>query len=139
MIGKKPWSNGWRYTIDDSLYGQFSCIPFDQATPLWMRISEDGNIRKKVKGLIMGRTCDSVDIIARSEEMEELEVGDWLWFPTMGSYTNVTATEFNGFPKPSILTTFIESPDIHESKFIDRIPSDIQTIKPLSSKALFLC
>ena len=138
VIGKKPWSNGWRYTIDDSLYGQFSCIPFDQATPLWMRISEDGNIRKKVKGLIMGRTCDSVDIIARSEEMEELEVGDWLWFPTMGSYTNVTATEFNGFPKPSILTTFVESPDIHESRFIDRIPSDIQTVKPVSSKELLV-
>ena len=141
VIGKKPWlHNAWRYTIDDSLYGQFSCIPFDQAKPLWMRVSDSDNseVRKKVKGLLMGRTCDSVDVIARCEEMEELEVGDWLWFPQMGSYTNVTATEFNGFPKPSILTTFVETPNIHESRFIDRVPSDIQTIEPVSSKALLV-
>ena len=139
VIGKKPWlNNAWRYTIDDSLYGQFSCIPFDQAKPLWMRVSQDDIIRKKVKGLLMGRTCDSVDVIARCEEMEELEVGDWLWFPQMGSYTNVTATEFNGFPKPSILTTFVNSPNIHDSQFIDRVPSDIQTVEPVSSKALLM-
>jgi hypothetical protein len=70
--------------------------------------------------------------------MEELEVGDWLWFPQMGSYTNVTATEFNGFPKPSTLTTFIESPNIHESRFIERVPESIETIKPLSSKNLLM-
>jgi ornithine decarboxylase len=34
--------------------------------------------------------------------MEELEVGDWLWFPHMGAYTTVTASEFNGFPKPPV-------------------------------------
>lgn len=136
VIGKKPWNDGWRYTIDDSLYGQFSCIPFDQVSPLWLRVSEENVLRKKTKGLLMGRTCDSVDVIARSECMEELEVDDWLWFPNMGSYTNVTATEFNGFPKPSVLTIFINSPNIHESKFIERTPCDVQTIKPLSSKSL---
>ena len=56
----------------------------------------------------------------------------------MGSYTNVTATEFNGFPKPSILTTFVNSPNIHDSQFIDRVPSDIQTVEPVSSKALLM-
>ena len=136
VIGKKPWNSGWRYTIDDSLYGQFSCIPFDQAKPLWLRVSEDSNIRKKTKGILMGRTCDSVDVIARSESMEELEVGDWLWFPHMGSYTNVTATEFNGFPKPSILTIFIDTPNIHESRFINRVPESIETVEPVSSKSL---
>lgn len=138
VIGKKPWKDGWRYTIDDSLYGQFSCIPFDQATPLWLRVSEENELRKRTKGVLMGRTCDSVDVIARSESMEELRVGDWLWFPNMGSYTNVTATEFNGFPKPSVLTIFVDTPNIHESRFIDRVPSDIETIKPLSSKSLLI-
>lgn len=138
MIGKKPWKDGWRYTIDDSLYGQFSCIPFDQAKPLWMRVSmnDDECVRNKSKGILMGRTCDSVDVIARCEHMEELEVGDWLWFPNMGSYTNVTATEFNGFPKPSVLTTFMNTPDIHDSKYFDRVPDSIQTVEPLSSAKL---
>ena len=138
VIGKKPWKDGWRYTIDDSLYGQFSCIPFDQAKPLWMRVQmkDEEPLRKKTKGILMGRTCDSVDIIARCESMEDLEVGDWLWFPHMGSYTNVTATEFNGFPKPSVLTIFIDSPNIHDSQFIDRVPDSIETVEPLSSKHL---
>jgi hypothetical protein len=35
--------------------------------------------------------------------MEELEVGDWLYFPMMGAYTSATASEFNGFPKPHLL------------------------------------
>ena len=136
VIGKKPWKDGWRYTIDDSLYGQFSCIPFDHAIPLWMRVSEDNQLRKQTKGILMGRTCDSVDVIARCESMETLKVGDWLWFPHMGSYTNATANEFNGFPKPPVLSIFYNTPNIHDSQFIDRVPDSIETVKPVSSKAL---
>ncbi len=106
VIGKKPALNGegWRYTIDESLYGQFSCIPFDKVTPSWIRIRmKDKELkRKETKGVLFGRTCDSVDMIAKSNKMEELEVGDWLWFPNMGAYTSVTASEFNGFPKPPV-------------------------------------
>jgi ornithine decarboxylase len=110
VIGKKPALSGkpdeYRYTIDESLYGQFSCIPFDQQKPIWCRVpSEFGSPaqkapRKRVKGTLFGRTCDSLDMIATSDNMEDLEVGDWLWFPNMGAYTSVTASEFNGFPKP---------------------------------------
>lgn len=135
VIGKKPWSEGYRYTIDDSLYGQFSCIPFDHATPLWIRVSvDDDSVRPRSRGLLMGRTCDSVDVIARSESMEELEIGDWLWFPQMGSYTNATANEFNGFPKPEALLVYIDLPPI--SSFLDRIPSDIKVVEPVSSAYL---
>ena len=134
VIGKKPWSGGWRYTIDDSLYGQFSCIPFDHAKPLWLRVG-DGK-RRKSNGILMGRTCDSVDIIARCEHMEELEVGDWLWFPHMGSYTNATANEFNGFPKPQLRNTLIETPNINDICFIDSLPEHIETVSALSSAAL---
>jgi len=35
--------------------------------------------------------------------MEELMEGDWLRFTNMGTYTTVTRTEFNGFPKPPML------------------------------------
>lgn len=136
VIGKKPWSNGWRYTIDDSLYGQFSCIPFDHAKPLWIRVPllEDSTVRPRTKGLLMGRTCDSVDVIAKSESMEELEVGDWLWFPQMGSYTNATANEFNGFPKPPTIPVHVETEDI--SNYPERVPETITTVEPVSSAAL---
>ena len=106
VIGKKTDlnRNGYRYTLDESLYGQFSCIPFDQAQPKWIRIRRPAEVqRPKLPGILYGRTCDSVDMIAASPSMEELFEGDWLWFPNMGAYTTVTSTEFNGFPKPPVL------------------------------------
>ena len=105
VIGKKRnLGDGYRYTLDESLYGQFSCIPFDQAQPKWIRVRWPGEPKRKdVPGILYGRTCDSVDMIAKSPAMEELMEGDWLWFPNMGAYTTVTSTEFNGFPKPPVL------------------------------------
>jgi ornithine decarboxylase len=105
VIGKKPSANGkgFRYTIDESLYGQFSCIPFDHAQPRWIRISYCNHKRKAKPAILYGRTCDSVDMIASAQEAEELCEGDWLWFPNMGAYTTVTSTEFNGFPKPPLI------------------------------------
>jgi diaminopimelate decarboxylase len=105
VIAKKPYKkdgvNGWRYVIDESLYGYFSCIAFDQQKPAWFRVpnSETDEKREKTEAILFGRTCDSLDIIATGQ-METLEVGDWLYFPLMGAYTSVTASEFNGFPKP---------------------------------------
>jgi ornithine decarboxylase len=104
VIGKKPSrgsKGGWRYTLDESLYGQFSCIPFDHARPRWVRVRRPGEVQRKLTPAVLyGRTCDSVDFIASAEQTEELYEGDMLWFPHMGAYTTVTSTEFNGFPKP---------------------------------------
>jgi ornithine decarboxylase len=102
VIAKKPGlgGRGFRYVIDESLYGHFSCIPFDHQFPAWIRVSED--TRPRTDAILFGRTCDSLDVIARGE-MEELEVGDWLYFPLMGAYTSATASEFNGFPKPELV------------------------------------
>lgn len=144
VIGKKPnlTTGGWRYTIDESLYGQFSCIPFDHKKPTWLRVplsfeNKDKAARKRVKGTLYGRTCDSLDMIADSENMEELEVGDWLWFPHMGAYTTVTASEFNGFPKPPLhgcdSLLFLPSlKQIEQEGFADRFPKDITTVTPVS-------
>ncbi len=104
VIAKKPGANGWRYVIDESLYGHFSCIPFDHQQPAWFRVSQSDtdSERSLTNGTLFGRTCDSLDVIATGE-MESLEVGDWLYFPLMGAYTSVTASEFNGFPKPLLI------------------------------------
>lgn len=103
VIAKKPGQNGkgFRYVIDESLYGHFSCIPFDHQTPPFIRISMNDEKRNITEGILFGRTCDSLDIIAKGQ-MEELEEDDWLYFPLMGAYTSSTASEFNGFPKPQI-------------------------------------
>jgi diaminopimelate decarboxylase len=146
VIGKKPSLSGkpdeWRFTIDESLYGQFSSIPFDQQKPVWMRVPRefspaDTKARKRVKGTLFGRTCDSLDMIAKSNDMEELEVGDWLWFPNMGAYTSVTSSEFNGFPKPpqhgsSAHHVFL--PDFNtilDGPWKERVPTKLEYVSPV--------
>jgi len=141
VIGKKPslTGNGWRYTIDESLYGQFSCIPFDHKKPEWLRIpttNHEHSPRKKVKGTLFGRTCDSLDMIAHSEEMEELEVGDWLWFPNMGAYTSVTASEFNGFPRPPYHSDeprlYLPTLEKLKRQYASRFPKEVKTVTSVS-------
>lgn len=146
VIGKKPALSGnpneFRYTIDESLYGQFSCIPFDQQKPIWIRVPDEfreRNVgpRKRVKGTLFGRTCDSLDMIASAEDMEDLEVGDWLWFPNMGAYTSVTASEFNGFPKPpqhGSATHHVFLPSLQsilQSPWSSRFPKQIKYVSPV--------
>jgi ornithine decarboxylase len=149
VIGKKPALSGktdeWRYTIDESLYGQFSCIPFDQQKPIWIRVPKefsevDKKPRRRVKGTLFGRTCDSLDMIAKSGNMEDLEVGDWLWFPHMGAYTSVTASEFNGFPKPpqhGSHTHHVFLPDLKsilDTSWKERVPQQLDYVTPVRLK-----
>jgi hypothetical protein len=145
VIGKKPaassgGTNGWKYTLDDSLYGQFSGILFDYATPSWVRVRTRPNEkeRKRSSGVLFGRTCDSVDVIARAESMEELEVGDWLWFPSMGAYSRATASEFNGFPTPPVVSTDeLPAPNIQAGDFFYAAPRGVTRMPPVSARAFW--
>jgi ornithine decarboxylase len=134
VIGKKHSAAGYKYTIDDSLYGQFTNILFDHAGPTWVRVS-DGRQRRRGPGVIFGRTCDSVDVIARATDMEELEVGDWLWFPSMGAYTRATASEFNGFPAPPVFVSDSRPPDFQEVS--EAAPKGVQRMPPVSARAFW--
>jgi hypothetical protein len=71
--------------------------------PAWVHIPNGPESSKKEEGVLFGRTCDSLDLIAKGQ-MEVMNVGDWLYFPLMGAYTSATASEFNGFPKPHIVS-----------------------------------
>lgn len=126
VIGKKTGPGGFYYTLDDSLYGQFSCILFDHAQPSWIRLGKSARKQRTYNpGVLFGRTCDSLDVIARADSMEELEVGDWLYFPSMGAYTRATASEFNGFPRPAIFETNgeVDIPIVSESKGVKYMPA----------------
>ena len=161
VIGKKPGGpktgGGWHYTIDDSLYGQFSSILFDHGRPTWIRIPGPGprprpkdqrpkdqrpkdqrprDQRPKGPGTLFGRTCDSLDVIAHAAQMEELEVGDWLWFPQMGAYTRATASEFNGFPSPDVFVS--ETGDLGDLACIgERIPQGLHYPAALSARTFW--
>ena len=106
VIGKKRAYNPnnskdsakYRITVDESVYGAFSNIPFDHQTPVFEHTHKTHN-RTKVPLTIFGRTCDSGDTISQLTELDEPAVGDVLSVADMGAYTTVTASEFNGFPK----------------------------------------
>jgi len=107
VIGKKPaWPEpelasdpAWRITIDESVYGCFSNIPFDHQRPVLERIRDSLDGERRRPTIVFGRTCDSGDCLGQIP-MLEVEVGDVLLIRNMGAYTTVTASEFNGFPKP---------------------------------------
>jgi ornithine decarboxylase len=104
VIGKKPaWPKPesdadvrWRITIDESVYGCFSNIPFDHQTPV-LEPMRQGPTHPT---LVFGRTCDSGDCLG-VHNLPNLTIGDVLRIQNMGAYTTVTASEFNGFPKPN--------------------------------------
>ena len=55
---------------------------------------------------ILGRTCDSADIIATKVFLPaEMQEGDVLTIKNIGAYSYSSASEFNGFPKPDIDST----------------------------------
>jgi len=98
VIGvKRREGGGFRYTIDESVYGAFSNIPFDGQKPTYELI-DPSDRRPLVNATLFGRTCDSADCLEEDIEIPELRVGDWLRVSNMGAYTLVSSSEFNGFP-----------------------------------------
>lgn len=56
--------------------------------------------------ILYGPTCDAADKLFTEEiHLPELDVGDWLIFPSMGAYTSVMSSTFNGFLPASICYT----------------------------------
>lgn len=93
----------FRYTLHESVYGYFSNIPFDGQKPEFkVAYKQEKPIiaDRTYKSVLFGRTCDGADVINPSIELPLLDEGDWIGVENMGAYTNVTASEFNGFPKP---------------------------------------
>ena len=99
-VKRRMDSSGWRYTIDESIYGAFSNIPFDAQTPHFQLLADDADSRPTVQATLFGRTCDSADCLVEDITLPELRVGDRLRIEDMGAYTLVSASEFNGFPNP---------------------------------------
>ncbi|CAF0920353.1 unnamed protein product [Rotaria sordida] len=88
------------YYINDGIYGTFNAIIFDHKTFIVHYLKMKKDKKKKYpqfRSVIFGPTCDSTDCIAHSIDLPLLDIGDVLWFPGVGSYTNASASNFNGF------------------------------------------
>lgn len=59
--------------------------------------SNSGAVKRWV---LAGPSCDSMDIITKSVELPELEIGDKIYVIPAGAYTTAYASEFDGFHIP---------------------------------------
>ena len=102
IIGKRVTSTDQKskkveYYISDGVYGSFStvvsCHVLPGASPLPV---QQCHSEKEYETTIWGPTCDSLDKVC-TLTMAELDIGDYLWFDDMGSYTTSTSSSFNGY------------------------------------------
>ncbi len=94
VIGKTCRNGRNWYFIDDGLYGSFSGKVYDHADfPL---LAEGADERTTRPCIVAGPTCDSTDVVSRDQALPNLEVGELLLVPSMGAYTSVSASGFNG-------------------------------------------
>jgi ornithine decarboxylase len=96
--GGMPW-----YYLDDGLYGSFSNVLSDHVHPTIYAYDAVLEERDAVPSVLAGPTCDSTDVITTGAMMPPLDVGHLVVAPFMGAYTSVTACEFNGLPKATVV------------------------------------
>ncbi|XP_055623590.1 ornithine decarboxylase 1-like [Toxorhynchites rutilus septentrionalis] len=58
--------------------------------------------KPRLKTTFWGPTCDSTDIICENEEFPEHDIGEYVLFENLGAYGMSFATNFNGFPNPTV-------------------------------------
>lgn len=99
VVGIAERADGRWYYLDDGLYGSYSNVMTEDVHPPVYAVDELGDQTDAAShrwATLAGPTCDSSDVIAREALLPELRIGDLLVSPTMGAYTAVTATGFNG-------------------------------------------
>jgi ornithine decarboxylase len=68
--------------------------------------------------VLAGPTCDSIDVIAENLMLPQLKAGDLIVGRAMGAYTWASASEFNFFPKATVVS-------------VNRRPGDKGSVVPL--------
>lgn len=101
VMGRARREGRWWYYLDDGLYGSFSGQLFDHAHYPLESLRERG---KREPSVLAGPTCDSIDVIAENLMLPHLEVGDVIVGRAMGAYTWASASEFNFFPRATVVS-----------------------------------
>ena len=103
IVGKAHRGARTWYYLDDGVYGTFSGQIYDHAKypimPL-RTVDLDAQLQPSV---LAGPTCDSIDVIDEDIELPELETGELMVATQLGAYTLASATEFNLYPKSTVV------------------------------------
>ncbi|XP_036112710.1 antizyme inhibitor 2-like [Molossus molossus] len=94
------------YYLNEGHYGNFRVFLRDFVPRIPILVKEFCSKPPLFPCVLYGPTCDAFDKLFEEEvQLPELDVGDWLIFPSMGAYTLVMSSTFNGFPLTSIYYT----------------------------------
>ena len=100
VMGRALRGERWWYYLDDGLYGSYSGQVYDHANYPVEALVPAG---KTYPAVLAGPTCDSIDVINERLELPKLDVGDLIVGREMGAYTWASASEFNFFPRATVL------------------------------------
>jgi ornithine decarboxylase len=100
VMGRALRDGQWWYYLDDGLYGSYSGQMYDHARYPVEALAADGPTFPSV---LAGPTCDSIDVIKEQLDLPKLDIGDLLVGRVMGAYTWASASEFNFFPRATVL------------------------------------
>jgi ornithine decarboxylase len=100
VMGRAQREGHWWYYLDDGLYGCYSGQLFDHARYPVEPLRDDP---QRFPSVLAGPTCDSIDVLAENLMLPRLKTGDLLVGRAMGAYTWASATEFNFFPKATVV------------------------------------
>jgi ornithine decarboxylase len=100
VMGRALRDGRWWYYLDDGLYGSYSGQVYDHASYPVEALVPAG---KTYPSVLAGPTCDSIDVINEHLELPKLDVGDLVVGREMGAYTWASASEFNFFPRATVL------------------------------------
>jgi len=115
VMGRAKREGHWWYYLDDGLYGSYSGQLFDHAKYPVESLKEN---EEKFPSVLAGPTCDSIDVIAENLMLPALKAGDLIVGRAMGAYTWASASEFNFFPKATVVS-------------VNRRPGDTGSVMPL--------
>jgi len=99
IIGKAVRGGKLCYYIDDGVYHTFSGVIFDHCRY---------HVKSFKKGplqicSVFGPTCDALDTISLTEQLPDLELGDYVYSENIGAYSSASSTHFNGFAPATIV------------------------------------
>jgi ornithine decarboxylase len=100
VMGRALRDGRWWYYLDDGLYGSYSGQIYDHAVYPVEALVNTGTTYPSV---LAGPTCDSIDVIKENLDLPKLDVGDIVVGRAMGAYTWASASEFNFFPRATVL------------------------------------
>ena len=109
VMGRARREGHWWYYLDDGLYGSYSGQLYDHARYPVEPLRDRGGDR--LPSVLAGPTCDSIDVIAENLMLPELKAGDLIVGRAMGAYTWASASEFNFFPKATVVAVNMQAGD----------------------------